>query len=111
MMKCIDLKYFRDKYLRMSYFSSFSRWMYIAIASLIVIRGFYNGYEKMKRGDVLSREVRLVFNKMRYPSITFCYKYKHGSKKVSDIYLPKHYEKAKETGEESIIIIYFNHKL
>ena len=53
---------------------------------------------KMMSQDVFTRREVKVAEKLRYPSVTFCYKYKHGSKRVFDNYLPRLYEQAKKNG-------------
>ena len=37
-------------------------------------------------------------DKMKYPSVTFCYKFKHGSKDVVQNYYPFLFEVAKQKG-------------
>ena len=64
----------------------------------MVCKGFYNGYEKFKAENVILKEEIHDFDKMRYPSITFCYKYKHGSKHATTNYFPYLYTKAKQEG-------------
>ena len=74
------------------------RYVYVGIAIALVCNGFYHAYEKMRTEDVSTRQVNKYSDRRRYPSITFCYKYKHGSKRAIDNYLPKFYEKAKAKG-------------
>ena len=75
-----------------------ARFVYLSIAIVIVSKGFYSGYNKMVEEDLSYRQEYKVFEKMRYPSVTFCYKYNHGSKKVMDNYLPMFYEIARKNG-------------
>ena len=77
-------------------FLEFIRFLYIIFALVKVFEAFYNQYHKTMAEDVLTRRTQPTLNKMKYPSITFCYKYKHGSKQIMDNYLPSFYEKSKE---------------
>ena len=79
-------------------FLHFARCMYVVIAAMVVCHGFYNAYQKMMTEDVSTRHENKAVDKLRYPSLTFCYKYKHGSKQVFDNYLPRFYEQAKTNG-------------
>ena len=79
-------------------FIRFTRYLYVLIAMVLVCLGFYNAYEKFQSEDVSTRQEYRTSAQRRYPSITFCYKYKHGSKRVIDNYLPKFYEEAKRKG-------------
>ena len=78
---------------------NFVRCVYVVVAAVIVCRGFYHAYEKFKSEDVSTRQEYNSVDKLRYPSITFCYKYKHGSKRAIDNYLPRLAEKAKNKGK------------
>ena len=75
-----------------------ARRLYLSIAIVVVSKGFYSGYNKLIEEDISYRQENKVFEKMRYPSVTFCYKYNHGSKKVMDNYLPMFYEIAQKNG-------------
>ena len=79
-------------------FLHFARCMYVVIAAMVVCHGFYNAYQKMMTEAVLIRHENQAVDKLRYPSITVCYKYKHGSKLVFDNFLPRFYEEAKRKG-------------
>ena len=74
------------------------RFLYVGIAFALVCNSVYNAYDKMRAEDVATRQVYQTSDKRRYPSITFCYKYHHRSKRAIDNYLPKIYEKAKTKG-------------
>ena len=76
----------------------FARCMYVIIAAVVVCHGFHNAFQKMMAEDVSTRQENQAVDKMRYPSITFCYKYKHGLKRVFDNLLPRFYEEAKNKG-------------
>ena len=79
-------------------FIKFTRYLYVIIAMILVILGFYNAYDKFQSEDVSTRQEYRTSAQRRYPSITFCYKYKHGTKRAIDNYLPKFYEVAKRKG-------------
>ena len=74
------------------------RYLYVGLAFALVGNGFYNAYDKMRTEDVSTRQVYHTSEQRRYPSITFCYKYNHGTKRAIDNYLPKIYENAKSRG-------------
>ena len=76
-----------------------ARFLYLVIAIVVVCRGFHKAYMKMIEEDLSYRQ-EIQFNKtMRYPSVTFCYKYNHGSKKVMDNYFSEFYEKSRNNGK------------
>ena len=75
--------------------------MYVGIAVGLVGNAFYNEYEKMMTEDVSRRQEYRNSEQRRYPSITFCNKFKHGSKQAVDNYLPKFVEKARDNGNFS----------
>ena len=76
----------------------FARVIYVVIAAVVVCHGFYNAYLKHKAQDVSTRQEYQVPDKLRYPSVTFCYKYKHGTKRVFNNFLPRFYGVAKKNG-------------
>ena len=76
----------------------FGRAIYVAAATVLVSLSLYNVSEKMKDETVLVKEQIQDFEKMRYPSITFCYNYTYGSKDATVNYLPSLYEIAKNEG-------------
>ena len=76
----------------------FARCIYVVIAVVVVCHGFHQAFIKFKNEDVSTRQEYQALDKIRYPSVTFCYKYKHGSKRVFDNFLPKFYEVAKDKG-------------
>ena len=83
----------------------FVRILYLVIAVVITCNACFKSIRKMKEANVLSNEETRVLDHMRYPSITFCYKYKHGSKHAVRNYLPYIFEKGKQEGND----IYFTH--
>ena len=83
---------------RLNLILTFVRFLYVVVATGIVCRGFYHAYKKFISEDVSTRQEYNTVDKLRYPSITLCYKYKHGSKRILDNYLPKFTEKAQNEG-------------
>ena len=63
-----------------------------------VLYGFYRTMLKVSRQNILIAEEVVVKEKFTYPSITFCYKYKHGGKDVFRNYYPSLYNKWKKSG-------------
>ena len=82
----------------LSFIISVVRCIYVLVAAAIVCRGFYHAIEKFISEDVSTRQEYHTIERRRYPSITFCYKYKHGTKRVIDNYLPKFRNRAREKG-------------
>ena len=78
------------------------RYVYLAIAIVIVGEGMYNVYKKMIEEDLMYRQEVHINDAMRYPSVSFCYKYNHGTKNVLDNYFPKFLEVAKNEGNLKI---------
>jgi len=92
-MKC------RTNFCNLRFILDGARFLYLVIAIVVVSRGFYKAYRKMIEEDLSYRQ-EIQFNKtMRYPSVTFCYKYNHGSKKVMDNYFSEFYEKSRNSGK------------
>ena len=80
------------------------RYVYVVIAVGLVCNAIYKEYDKMVTEDVSRRQEYHTSKQRRYPSVTFCYKFKHGTKQVMDNYLPKFVEKAKNNGMYLIIL-------
>ena len=78
---------------------TYTRYLYLLIGMVLVCLGFYNAYFKFQSEDVSTRQEYKTSDQKRYPSLTFCYKYKHGTKRMIDNYLPKFYEEAKRRGK------------
>ena len=60
--------------------------------------GFYRTMLKVSQQNILISEEVVVKEKFTYPSITFCYKYKHGGKDVFRNYYPSLYERWIKSG-------------
>ena len=73
--------------------------LYVLFALLFVSYGLHKTIIKMKDERTLVKESHLVPDKIKYPSITFCYKYKHGGKDAFGIYYKKFFEKWKRSGK------------
>ena len=74
------------------------RMIYVAIGTVVVCYGFQRGYKKFISHNIVIKEQVYTLDKMRYPSITFCYKFKHGSKDVIQSYYPFLFQMAEEKG-------------
>ena len=64
-----------------------------------VLYGFYGTMVKVNQSHILMSEEVVVKEKYTYPSITFCYKYKHGDKNVLKNYYPSLFDKWKHLGK------------
>ena len=73
--------------------------IYIFLAVSFVCHGFYKTSMKLQEEQVLIKEVQLDPKKVKYPSVTFCYKFKHGGKDVFGTYYQKFYAKWKQSGK------------
>ena len=74
------------------------RMIYVAIGTVVVCYGFQSGYKKFMSHNIVIKEQVYSVDKMRYPSITFCYKFKHGSKDVIQNYYPFLFQMAEQQG-------------
>ena len=74
------------------------RMIYVAIGTVVVCYGFQRGYKKFISYNIVIKEQVYTLDKMRYPSITFCYKFKHGSKDVIQNYYPFLFQMAEQQG-------------
>ena len=74
------------------------RTAFVLFGIVYVLYGFTQTMRKFKEGNVLIKEQVFSHTKYKYPSVTFCYKYKHGGKNVLDNYYPDLYEKWKQSG-------------
>ena len=81
-------------------FSKTIRIMFILFGIGFVFYGFYRTMVKVNQGNVLIREEVHAKQKHIYPSITFCYKFKHGTKDVLRNYYPLLYKKWQKSGKE-----------
>ena len=82
------------------------RGIFVLFAIFFVCRAFYKTLLKAQDGNVLIKEEVRVFHRYKYPSITFCYKYKHGGKEVLRNYYPRLYKKWKKSGTVSGSLIH-----
>ena len=72
--------------------------IYVIFGIMVVCYGFYNTMSKAKEGNILMSDQVHVLTKYIYPSVTFCYKFKHGSKSAIENYYPYIYEQGKTSG-------------
>ena len=72
--------------------------VYIAFATGLLCHGFFETIDKMNEGNILVKEEVRVLPKIKYPSITFCYKYKHGTKLAIHTYNSHFTENWKRSG-------------
>ena len=79
------------------------RSIFVLIALSFFCRAFHQTMIKAKQGNILIKEEVRVFPRYTYPSITFCYKYKHGSKDALRNYDPYLYERWKISGNSSFL--------
>ena len=69
-----------------------------------VLYGFYGTMVKVNQNHILISDEVAVEEKYTYPSITFCYKYKHGGKDVLKNYYPSLFNKWKKLGKLNMLI-------
>ena len=80
------------------------RMIFVVFGMVYVLYSFTKTMKKVKEGNVLVKEEARSFTKYKYPSVTFCYKYKHGSKEVLRSYYPRLYKKWKESGKVKLML-------
>lgn len=76
----------------------FIRRGFLLFGFCFVLYGFHGTMVKISQRNILISEEVVVEDKFTYPSITFCYKYKHGGKDVFKNYYPSLYEKWRNSG-------------
>ena len=79
----------------------FGRFFYIGGALYFVCVGFYTTMLKVKENHVSIKEEIQVLPKYRYPSLTFCYVFKHGGKDVMEMFYQHLFDKWKQSGNWS----------
>ena len=79
----------------------FGRFLYIGGAFYFVCVGFYTTMLKVNENHVSIREEIQVLPKYRYPSLTFCYTFKHGGKDVMEMFYQHLFDKWKQSGKYS----------
>ena len=82
---------------------TFVRFLYIGVAICFVCFGYYETMLIAKQGNRHVKEEVTVLSKYRYPSITFCYVFKHGGKDVWSLYFRHFIEKWKQSGNWNAI--------
>ena len=58
--------------------AKFIRLVYIGVATYYVCYGYYTTILMAREANLMVKEEVTVLKKYRYPSLTFCYIYKHG---------------------------------
>ena len=79
------------------------RTAFVIFGIVYVMYGFIKSMQKFQEGNVNIKEEVISQKKFRYPSVTFCYKYKHGTKDVLHNYYPDLYEKWRKSGNAIFI--------
>ena len=74
------------------------RGIFLIFGMTVVLYGFYGTMREVNQMKVLLQEEVEIKEKYLYPSITFCYKYKHGGKEALRNYYPFLFEKWKDQG-------------
>ena len=97
----MDIKTYLRKYTNGRTISKVIRGGFVIFGICMVCIGFYNTMMQVGQRNILMREELVHEEKYRYPSITFCYKYKHGGKDVFQNYYPYLYKKWKKAGKSS----------
>ena len=71
---------------------------YLIFAVAFVCYGLYNTIVKVQQKNISVNLGVQVVPKIKFPSITFCYKYKHGSKNALLTYNNQLFQKWKKSG-------------
>ena len=74
------------------------RGIFLTFGMIVVLYGFYGTMREVNQMKVLLQEEVEIKEKYLYPSITFCYKYKHGGKEALRNYHSFLFEKWKDQG-------------
>ena len=74
------------------------RLAYLILAVVLVCRGLYETFTKVQEQAINVRAERKLVSSIKFPSVTFCYKYKHGTKEVMSAYSHQLFDKWKESG-------------
>lgn len=77
--------------------------LYIIFASIMIWHLGIGIWEQIRQGRIHVQEHNRVLPKIKYPSITFCYKYKHGSKKAIHTYSSYFAESWKQSGNKLVV--------
>ena len=75
-----------------------ARIIFVLVSIVYVLYSFSRTLQKFNEGNTFAKQETKYFEKYRYPSVTFCYKFKHGSKVVKNNYHPSLYKKWQATG-------------
>ena len=72
---------------------------YLIFAAIFVCYGFYNTIVKIQQHSIGIKYGVQVVPKIKFPSVTFCHKYKHGGKNALLTYTHQLFEKWKKSGK------------
>ena len=72
---------------------------YLIFAAVFVCHGLYNTILKVQNQHISVASGVDVVSKFKFPSVTFCHKYKHGSKNALLTYSNKLFGKWKNSGK------------
>ena len=76
----------------------FVRLAYLLLAVALVCQGLYVTLAKVRQETVSVRDERKLVSSIKFPSVTFCYKFKHGTKEVMSAYSHQLLDKWKQSG-------------
>ena len=76
------------------------RGIFVTFGMIVVLYGFYGTMREVNQMKVLLQEEVEIKEKYLYPSITFCYKFKHGGKEALRNYHSFLFEKWKDQGSK-----------
>ena len=88
-----------------SYIAKGVRTAFVVFGIVYVMYGFIKSMQKFQDGNVNIKEEVISQKKYRYPSVTFCYKYKHGAKDVLHNYYSGLYEEWRKSGKRILHVI------
>ena len=80
---------------------------YLIFAAVFVCYGLYNTIAKVQQQNISVKLGVQVVPKLKFPSVTFCHKYKHGSKNALLTYSHHLFDKWKKSGNTLLSIIKF----
>ena len=72
---------------------------YLIFAALFVCYGFYNTVARVQQGTINVKSGVQVVSKVKFPSITFCHKFRYGGKDALLAYSNLLFQKWKKSGK------------
>ena len=73
--------------------------LYLILATIFVCHSLYTTVSKVEKEKVNIKVGVTVISKIKFPSITFCHKYKHGGKDALTAYSTHLFESWKKSGK------------